>query len=102
MSSDQVTVTVTPSNTAPAVNAGPDVTVTMSSGWFSSALVVDDGLPNPPGKLTLLWTKISGPGEVTFADPAAMNTTASFSVPGVYVLELAATDVEPVPVLPNP
>ena len=31
---------------------------------------------------TLRWSKRSGPGTVTFADPAAQTTTAVFSEPG--------------------
>jgi uncharacterized protein len=38
------------------------------------------------------WTKVSGPGSVTFADPAAAVTTATFSAPGDYVLRLTADD----------
>src|SRR5690606_5573705 len=52
----------------------------------------DDGLPNPPGALTLLWTKISGPGTVSFGNPSAAVTTASFSAAGTYVLRLTAND----------
>jgi len=99
ISADKVTVTVTPANTPPIVEAGPDITVPIETGWTSTATVIDDGLPNPPGKLTLMWEKISGPGVVTFADPAALKTTASFSIPGIYVLELTATDIA---VLPPP
>jgi hypothetical protein len=36
------------------------------------------------------WTKVSGPGEVRFADPAAAVTTATFSTPGDYVLRVTA------------
>jgi hypothetical protein len=43
---------------------------------------------------TALWTKESGPGTVTFADPRALTTTASFSALGAYVLKLTATDGE--------
>ena len=39
---------------------------------------------------TTLWTKLSGPGEVTFADPGMPVTTAAFSKPGDYVLEFSA------------
>ncbi|MBI4893800.1 MAG: glycoside hydrolase family 127 protein [Acidobacteria bacterium] len=42
----------------------------------------------PP--VTVSWQKESGPGKVTFADPKAPVTTATFSEPGVYVLKLAA------------
>ena len=43
---------------------------------------------------TGLWSKESGPGTVTFADPRALITTASFSALGSYVLKLTATDGE--------
>ena len=36
--------------------------------------------PGPPPTLT--WSKASGPGVVTFADPTAPMTTATFSAPG--------------------
>lgn len=44
--------------------------------------------PGPPP--TALWTKESGPGEVTFADPKSAITSASFSAPGTYILTLTA------------
>jgi DUF1680 family protein len=44
--------------------------------------------PGPPPHVK--WTKQSGPGTVTFADPAAPVTTATFSAPGAYVLRFAA------------
>ncbi len=47
--------------------------------------------PAPQGPpVTLSWQKESGPGQVTFADPSAPITTATFSAPGIYVLKLAA------------
>src|SRR4051812_8675829 len=46
--------------------------------------------PGPPPKVK--WTKQSGPGKVTFADPSALITTATFSAPGAYTLELTADD----------
>lgn len=54
-------------------------------------LVADDGLP-APANLTTTWSKREGPGEVTFADEHAPDTTASFSIPGFYRLRLTATD----------
>lgn len=36
----------------------------------------------------ILWTKVSGPGAVTFANQRALDTTATFSAPGAYVLRL--------------
>ena len=43
---------------------------------------------------TVHWAKRSGPGRVAFADAAALTTTATFSEPGVYVLELEAKNGE--------
>ena len=56
--------------------------------------VTDDGLPIPPGAVTTTWTKQSGPGTVTFGSASAVDTTASFSVDGTYVLRLTANDGE--------
>src|SRR5262245_33469618 len=44
--------------------------------------------PGPPP--TAAWSKVSGPGDVTFADPSAVVTTATFSQAGEYVLGVTA------------
>ncbi len=45
----------------------------------------------PPGPApTTMWSKLSGPGTVTFADPHAAVTTATFSATGDYVLQVVA------------
>jgi len=49
-------------------------------------------LPNPPGTLTTTWSKVSGPGTVTFGNPNALSTTATFSSSGSYTLRLTASD----------
>ncbi len=50
--------------------------------------------PSPPAAAgpapAVTWSKASGPGEVTFADPKAPVTTATFTAPGAYVLALTA------------
>ncbi len=53
----------------------------------------DSTPPAPPTgpPPTVKWGKRSGPGSVTFADSAALTTTAAFSSTGVYVLEMTAT-----------
>ena len=38
------------------------------------------------------WTKVSGPGEVTFKDANALNTEATFSSIGEYVLSLSVRE----------
>jgi hypothetical protein len=91
-SSDDIIVTVNPAgtNTAPVVSAGLDQTVTLPSNANLDGTVSDDGLPTPA--LTITWSQVSGPGTVTFGNASAMDTTASFSVDGVYTLRLTADD----------
>ncbi len=79
-------------NQAPSVNAGPAQTITLPNTATLKGTVTDDGLPNPPGVVTTLWSKVSGPGTVTFGNPNAVDTTADFSSAGTYVLRLTATD----------
>jgi hypothetical protein len=81
-----------PVNQPPGVNAGPDQTITLPSSANLVGTVSDDGLPNPPGALTTTWSKVSGPGTVTFGNANAVDTTASFSAAGNYVLRLSAND----------
>ena len=90
--SDDVVITVNGANQAPNVNAGPDQTITLPANATLDGTVTDDGLPNPPGAVTTTWSKVSGPGTVTFADPNAIDTTAGFSVAGSYTLRLTAND----------
>ena len=92
--SDTVTVTVNAAatNAAPTVSAGGDRIITLGSLAFLQGSASDDGRPSPPGALTLAWTRVSGPGTVTFLLPAAALTTATFSAAGTYVLRLTASD----------
>ena len=88
----QVTVQPTPVNVAPVVSAGPDLVVTLPADAVLDATVSDDGLPSPPAALTTSWTVDSGPGPVTFQNAAAVDTRATFSFAGTYVLRLTASD----------
>jgi hypothetical protein len=81
-----------PANQAPVVNAGADKTITLPATASMAGTASDDGLPVPPGTLTVSWTKTSGPGTVTFSNASALNTTATFSAAGTYVLRLTASD----------
>lgn len=81
----------TPTNMPPAVNAGPDRTVTLPSSLAITGSVTDDGLPTPP-TLTIAWSKTSGPGTATFNPANAAATTVTFSAAGTYVLRLSASD----------
>ncbi len=81
-----------PVNQPPIVSAGSDRAITLPEVVNLDGLVVDDGLPNPPAAVTTEWTKVSGPGAVVFGDASIVDTTASFSTAGVYVLRLSADD----------
>jgi len=84
------TFVMPPMNLAPVVDAGLDVAVQLPSLASLAATVTDDGLPG--SSLTLLWTRVSGPGSVTFGDATSANTTAQLSAAGTYVLRLTASD----------
>ena len=80
-------------NQPPVVNVGGDRF--MDPGEmiaFFSANVSDDGLPEYPGRLTLNWSKVSGPGNVTFSSRTKPRTMVTFSAAGTYVLRLTADD----------
>jgi len=87
-----ITVNAAPTNKAPVVNAGPDQTITLPATASLVGTATDDGLPNPPAKVTTTWSKVSGTGTVTFANASALSTTATFSASGSYVLRLTASD----------
>jgi hypothetical protein len=79
----------------PLVNAGFDRTFTITNLPWAVALTgtaTDDGLPNPPGKLVLGWSQLSGPGSVWFDNAQAAATTAHFPGIGTYQLRLTADD----------
>ncbi len=79
-------------NQAPTVDAGSDQTITLPAVASLSGSASDDGQPNPPAALIYTWSKVSGPGTVTFGDAAALSTNATFSEAGTYVLQLQASD----------
>ena len=82
-------------NLAPDVDAGPDQEIVLPlDSVFLSGTVSDDGLPVPPGLVSLLWSQVSGPDTVTFNDAAAEDTIVIFPAPGTYVLRLTADDGE--------
>lgn len=81
-----------PVNRPPAVDAGPAHTITLPTNTTSLAgSASDDGLP-AGSTLSVIWTKVSGPGAVTFADPHSAATSATFGSAGEYVLKLTASD----------
>jgi fibro-slime domain-containing protein/RHS repeat-associated protein len=91
--SDDVAVEVLPSNQAPAVDAGTDRVAAWPGALSLSGSANDDGLP-ASGELSTRWSKVSGPGTVTFGDASQVSTPVTFSAPGAYVLRLTASDSE--------
>ncbi|MGE0510922.1 MAG: hypothetical protein AB7Q42_18565, partial [Acidimicrobiia bacterium] len=94
-STDDIQITVNPAapgNQAPVVNAGVDQSVTLPASAALVGSATDDGLPAPPATVTTTWSQVSGPGTTTFGDASSLSTSAAFSVAGVYVLRLTASD----------
>ena len=72
---------------SPTVN--PAVIIAGSSLLINTTVTP---LPARAGALALQWSKVSGPGTVTFTNPANASTGATFSVAGDYILQLTAND----------
>jgi hypothetical protein len=83
-----------PSNAAPVVDAGSNRTATVDTAITLDGTVTDDGLPSPPNAVTTTWSKVSGPGNITWGDSSVIDTTASFDTVGTYVIQLEADDSE--------
>ncbi|NLE18210.1 MAG: hypothetical protein GX632_06690 [Propioniciclava sp.] len=81
-----------PLNVAPVVDAGEDQTITLPDQAQLAGTATDDGLPGGP--LAAAWSRAAGPGTVTFGSADSLATTAAFSGPGSYRLELAVSDGE--------
>jgi Bacterial Ig-like domain len=78
-------------NQPPTANAGPNKSVTLPASVSLAGSATDDGLPSG-STLTTTWSKVSGPGTVTFANASATSTNATFSLAGTYLLRLTASD----------
>ncbi|HEU5132245.1 MAG TPA: PKD domain-containing protein, partial [Pyrinomonadaceae bacterium] len=88
-----VTITVKPTNRAPVVNAGPDLVITLPGTAALNGTATDDGLPTG-GTFSVLWSVVSGPGQVGFNPVNRATSIASFNTPGTYVLRLTGKDSE--------
>ena len=77
-----------PRSTGAAVaNAGSDQTVALGQAVPLEGFVSFSNTPP-----VILWKAYAGSGTVTFINAAQTNTTANFSAPGTYTLELSAND----------
>ena len=73
----------------PMVTAGVDRVVIMGGRTWLNGDVRTLGTRGN-GSAAMTWSKVSGPGRVTFEDAHAQATTATFSALGDYVLTLTA------------
>lgn len=67
----------------PVVDAGQDRDVMLGGQTYLAGQI-----KTMTGNSKLIWKKASGPGKVLFAEPNALETSARFSAPGAYILEL--------------
>ncbi|HSX43023.1 MAG TPA: hypothetical protein VLF59_02955, partial [Candidatus Saccharimonadales bacterium] len=81
------TFTLTWDHTGPAVDAGTDKTA-RTSFTQTSATSTDAGA----GIAGYAWTKVSGPGTITFTNASDLHPQISASADGTYVIRLTATD----------
>lgn len=86
---------VTEGNNPPEISATPDHAIIKIDEFATlGGEASDDGIPVNPGEVDTFWAKVKGPGKVYFDNVADLNTTATFSAPGIYVLRLFASDGE--------
>ena len=79
-------------NTGYFADAGQDV-INAGSAVSLSGKVEFNGVEN--FSYPIEWEKVSGPGQVVFADKNARNTMATFTTAGEYILRFRATDQSP-------
>ena len=72
---------------APVANAGADQVTSAVGPVQLQGYVSYTGVPPQ-----IQWRQYSGPGTATFGNASQTNSTAAFSVPGVYTLMLSADD----------
>ena len=76
-------------NLPPKVWAGDDRTEFIGSPADLPSAIVDE---SGSAALSAEWDQLSGPGAVTFTGPAVAQATASFPMPGTFVLRLTVSD----------
>jgi photosystem II stability/assembly factor-like uncharacterized protein len=77
-------VTVTVDRTPPAVSAGENKT--------TNAIFTQTASAADANSMTYQWSKVNGPGTISFGTPTALSTTISASADGIYVIGFTATD----------
>jgi hypothetical protein len=82
-----------PANIPPNSDAGPDRSIYFAASGGSVMLngTADDG-GDGPGPLTTTWSKLTGPGTVTFSNATILDPIVTFSSIGTYELALYVSD----------
>jgi parallel beta-helix repeat protein len=83
-----------PLNDPPNVDAGEDFTVDVGEIVPLAGSTSDDGRPTTAAGLTSRWSILSSAKTVELDDETSPTSTAVFTAPGTYVLQLAADDGE--------
>ncbi|MCR4330445.1 MAG: carbohydrate-binding protein [Patescibacteria group bacterium] len=84
------TTTPNANNTTPSIQITAKTTASLSESVSFTAQTADDG--RPFGTLTITWSKIDGPGTVTFSNTRTANTAVSFSETGRYHIKATVSD----------
>ncbi len=87
--SKQVTVVFKDNGQPTAMQDPLSQTVAIEAVTKLKGIASDDGLPE---MMYLLWSKVSGPGTVTFSDPDLLTTKAAFTITGTYMIKFKALD----------
>jgi RHS repeat-associated protein len=86
-----ITVYPAPQNQPPVVSAGPN-----QAGTAGNYIYLAGTASDPAGKsFTVAWSELSGPAAVTFTNQTNPVTYVVAPVAGTYVLQLSATDTQP-------
>jgi RHS repeat-associated protein len=90
-----VTVNLPGPNQAPIVSISASQTsITLPNNVITlTGRVTDDGLP-VGGGVSVQWSELNGPLPATISSPNTAITQVGFSAPGIYVLQLAASDTQ--------
>lgn len=75
-------------------NSLPTVTATiLTQGNLTTSYTFSADADDSDGSIvSYLWSKISGPGDVSFGASSQFSTTASFSKAGTYIIQVQVTD----------
>ncbi|MDP6525819.1 MAG: lamin tail domain-containing protein, partial [Kiritimatiellia bacterium] len=84
-------VTIHAYTNTPFAEAGRDLYANVSVNGTVPLAGDLDASSFPPGDIATVWSLDNGPAPVDFGDAGALETTATFTVPGVYSLTLTTT-----------